>query len=85
MAAVRAGAELQGGDLFPGVAEAVDGGQFVGPPGAAQLVEHAAPADGLELAGVTHQHQSPSLRHGQADEVVDAAGAKHAGLVKDKR
>jgi hypothetical protein len=46
------------------VAEAVDGGELVGASGAAQFGEHAAAADGLELAGIAHEHQSPLLGHG---------------------
>jgi hypothetical protein len=53
------GAQQQGRALLPAVTEAVDRRQLMGATGAAQLVEHAAATDGLELARV-------------ADEVVRA-------------
>ncbi len=45
----------------------MDGGELVDAAGAAQLVEHAASSDGVELAGVADEDQSPSLRHGEMD------------------
>jgi hypothetical protein len=67
------------------VVEAVDGGQLVGGDAAAQLVEHAASTDGLELAGVTDEHQSPALRHGERRQLIEGAGANHASLIDDDR
>ena len=55
-----AGAQLQRGGGFPRVGEAVEAGQLVHPAGGAQLGEQPAPADGLQLAGVTDQREPPA-------------------------
>lgn len=39
----------------------------------------------MELAGVADEHESPLLRHGESNELVEGAGAAHAGLVDDDR
>ena len=78
-----AGAELQRGGGFPGVGEAVDADQLMGAAGGAQLGEQAAPPDRLELAGVADQDEPPVQVLGEAGEVVQGAGADHAGLVDD--
>jgi len=75
------GAQLQRRVGFPRVGEAVDSDQLVQAAGGAQLGEHPAPADRLELAGVTHEHQAPVQTIGEADELVQRAGPDHAGLV----
>ncbi len=77
-----AGSQLEGRGLFPRVAEPVDGGELMGSANAAELVEHAAPAHGLELAGVAHEHQSPPLGRGEADDLVEGAGADHPCFVE---
>jgi hypothetical protein len=77
--------QLQGRGLFPAVAEPVDCGQLVRAAGSAQLGEHAAAADGLELAGVADKHQAPLLGHRQVDQIGERAGAHHARLINDKR
>ena len=77
-----AGSQLEGRGLFPSVAEAVDGREFVGASGAAKLVEHATAADRLELARIADEHQSPLLRHGERHEVVERSRPHHAGLVE---
>ena len=55
------------------------------PADGAQLGEQAAPPDGLELAGVTHEGDTPAVPVGEVDEVVEGGGADHAGLVDDER
>ena len=55
-----AGSQLQRGGRLPRLGEAVEAGQLVHPAGGAQLVEQPAPADGLELAGVTDQREPPA-------------------------
>jgi hypothetical protein len=79
------GAQGKGRVGFPLVGEAVDVLEVVGVAGAAELVEHAAAADGLELAGVADEHQSPLLGLGESDESVEGVGADHAALVDDER
>ena len=79
------GAEAEGGVGFPSVGEAVDVLEVVGAAGAAELVEHAASADGLELAGVADEDQSPLLGLGEADEPVEGVGANHSALVNHER
>ena len=54
-----AASQLQGRGCFPGFVEAVDAVEFDRSAGAAQFVEHAATADGLELVGVADEDQSP--------------------------
>jgi hypothetical protein len=76
--------QLQGRGLLPWLPEAVDGDQLVAASAAAELVEHAAAADGLELAGVADEDQSPALGHGERDELVEGAGAGHACFVQDE-
>lgn len=61
----------------------MDRGQLVDSSGTAELVEHAAPAYGMELTGVADEDQSPLLRLGEADELVERARAAHAGFVVD--
>jgi hypothetical protein len=77
--------QLEGRRLLPTVPEAVDGGQLVAASAAAELVEHAAPADGLELAGVANEDQSPTLGHGEGDELVERTRPRHACFVEDQR
>ncbi len=57
--------QLQGRGGFPVVGEAVDAFELDRAAGGAQLGEHATTADGLELAGVTDQHEPPLLRVGE--------------------
>ena len=63
----------------------MDGSQLVGGDGQAELVEHAASADGLELAGVADEYQSPALRHGEPRQLIEGTSAHHAGFVEDHR
>ena len=60
-----AGPQQQRGVGFPAVGEPVDVFELVDPAVAAQLVEQAAPADGLQLAGVADQHQPPLVAAGR--------------------
>ena len=53
--------------------------------GGAQLGEQPAPPDRLELAGVADQDEPPVVVLGEVDELVQGAGAEHAGLVDDHR
>jgi hypothetical protein len=66
-----AAAELEGRGGFPELGEAVDAGQLVHAADAAEFVEQAASADGLQLAGVTNQRHPPVVCVGQVDEVVE--------------
>ena len=59
--------------------------QLVHPTCGTQLVEQPTAADGLQLAGITDQHDTPALRVGEADELVDGGGADRAGFVDDHR
>ena len=77
--------QFQGCGGFPGLVEAVDAGEVVGPSGGAQLVEHPAATDGLELVGVADEGESPVLSFGEADEAFEGAGADHPGFVDDDR
>lgn len=67
------------------MAEAVDRCELVDARGAAQLVEHAASSDGLELAVVADEHQSPPLGRGELCECVEVSGPQHPCLVDDQR
>ena len=77
--------QLQGRGGFPLVVEAVDRVELDGPAGRAEFAEHPATAHCLELVGVTNQHQPPLLGVGELGELVEVAGADHAGLVDDHR
>jgi hypothetical protein len=79
-----AGAQGEGGVGFPAVGEAVDVLEVVGSAGAAELVEHAAAPDGLELAWVADEDQSPLLGLGESNESVEGVGADHAGFVDNE-
>lgn len=67
----RAGAEAERGGLLPPSIEAVDGGELVDGLGAAQLVEQATTADGLELAGVTDESEAPPVSFSEGDQLVE--------------
>ncbi len=58
--------QLQGRGGFPVVTEPMDWLQFEGASGRAQLGEHAAAADGLELVRITNQRQPPVLLVGES-------------------
>ena len=77
--------QLQGRGRFPLVVETVDRVELDRPAGRAEFTEHPATPDRLELVGVTDQHQPPPLGVGQVCELVEVAGADHAGLVDDHR
>ena len=53
--------------------------------GAAQLMEHAAATDRLQLAWITDQYEAPLMVLGEGDEAVQRAGADHAGLIDQHR
>ena len=79
------GAQHQRRGRFPRLAEAVDLLQLLDPPGGAQLVEQAAPADGLQLTGIADEGEPPTLPLSEHDELVQRRCADHAGLVDDHR
>ena len=55
------------------------------PAGRAQLGEHAAAADGLELMRVADEHEPPCVLSGELHQPVQIVRAEHAGLVDDHR
>ena len=75
--------ERRGG--LPPRTEPVHSDEFVDASGSAEFGEESAAADGLELAGVTHQHDPPPVPVGERDEVVEGGGADHARLIHDHR
>jgi hypothetical protein len=80
-----AGAQLERSFGFPGVGEAVDADQLVHAADGAQLGEHPAPPDSLQLPGVTDQYQAPVEMPGEVDELVQGPGPDHAGLIDHDR
>jgi hypothetical protein len=80
-----ASSESEGGGGFPVVGEAVELVEFDGEAGGAEFVEHAAAADGVELARVTDKRESPSECVGVVDELVEVGGVEHSGFVDHDR
>ena len=77
--------QLQRRGRFPRCAEAVDVFELDAAGGGAELVEHAAASDGLQLAWVTDQRQAPVVGVGELDQGVQAVGADHPRLIDDDR
>ena len=75
--------QLEGRVGFPLVAEAVDRVELDRAAGGAQLGEHPAAGDGLELVWVTDQRQPPVALIGELGE-EKVAGGEHPGLVDDQ-
>ena len=59
--------------------------EFDGAVGVDEVAEHAAPADGGELAGIPHHHHPPCLVVGEAGEGGEFRGGDGAGFVHDHR
>ena len=78
-----AGTEAEAGFAFPRVGEAVDVVELDGAVDVGEESEHAAAADGGELAGVADEHDAPVVVVGEGGELGELGGGGHAGLVDD--
>ena len=77
------GSQLQRRGSLPVVFEAVEVFELVDSAVGAQLGEQAATADGLQLAMVTDEHETPLVRLGEGDEPMQRRRGDHPGLVDD--
>ena len=75
------GSQLQRRGRLPVVGEAVQAFELVDSAVGAQLGEQAATADGLQLAIVTDQDETPLVRLGETDELMQRRGRDHPGLI----
>ncbi len=78
-----AGAELEAGVGFPGLAEPPWGGQLDVGDGVAPVGEDPASPDRSELGGVADGGEPPVVVAYEVDEAGEVVGGSHAGFVED--
>ena len=79
------GSHQQRRGCLPWMLEAVQAFELIDPPVGAQLVEQAAAADTLQLAGITDERQPPLVRRDQPHDSVEVGRGEHPGLIDDER